>query len=123
MFIIKLYSTFKDEDYEIKPLSSDDPFYFIKKHFHKPKLKNWVLEHTVEDLVKHYVEGDGTIQSEEDIISINYISKITRKFDSVEIMLTGRIFVKGNMLDYHSEYRQELIRADFKRRGFSYENK
>jgi len=96
MFIIKLHSTFKEEDYEIKPLSSDDPFYFIKKYFHKPKLNNWVLENTVEDLVKYYVEGDGTIQSEDDIISINYVSKITRRYNFVEIILTGRIFVKAD---------------------------
>jgi len=117
MYILKLYSSFREDDYEIQPLKDTDPFYFIKKYFHKPVLKNWVLEKTVEGLVKHYVSGDGSIVSEDDIISIEYDEEITTEFDGVEIILTGEIFVKGEMLDYNSPYRQKLIQEDLKNRN------
>ena len=115
MYILKLISFYNDEDYEIAPVNENTPFYDLKRYFHKPKLNNWVLEETVERLVNFYIEGDGSIQSEDDIISIEYKQVIEFSNGRYEVAMYGEIMVKGKLLNYNSEYRQKLIQADLKK--------
>ncbi len=117
MYILKLLSFYRDEDYEIKPLKEDAVFHPIRKLFHKPKLKNWALEKSVENLVNFYIKGDGSIQSEDDIISVEYQEVLEFRNSRYEIVMYGTVIVKGEALDYNSEYRQKLIQADLKKRS------
>lgn len=116
MYIIKLLSFYRDEDYEVKPLSEEAVFHPIRKYFHKPKLQNWKLEHTVERLVKFYVEGDGSILSEDEIISIDFREDVEFRNNRYEIVMRGEIIVKGELRDYNHPDRQKLIQTDLRKR-------